>query len=190
MSRSSLSLAAALVVLASSPAFAEPRLAPMAGVEMGQSHERLTVKLPGYSAQEDRWLWNTSLMLGLSAPIPALGGIPLRADSSLTYGKIIHSGHGRLSLREDLLADLPIGAGFSLLVGPGVAFVINTTQASRSSFDLALPLGIRYKWMELLYRPAASIPLGKEEQPVFGGTRQLSARPGLVPFALVLRAKF
>ena len=50
-------------------------------------------------------------------------------------------------------------------------------------------LGLRWRSVELLYRPEALLPLGSEGAPVFGGSRELSARPGPSLFALSLRVR-
>ena len=180
-------LAAALA--AGSPARGEPRLTPMIGAEVGASHERLAVKLPGYTKQEDRWLLQGSLALGLSVALPEPKELPLRLDSTVTYGKVIHTGHHRISLREDALTSVALGGRFFFLGGVGLGLVLDATQLPRSAGELAVPLGLRYRAVELLYRPALVVPLGKEESPVFGGQREQSARPGLAPLAVLLRVR-
>lgn len=176
--------------VASSAAFlarAEPRVVPLVGVEAGQTWERLAVRLPDTSQQEDRWLWNTGLVAGLGVRLPSVAGLSLRADSTAGLGVILRTGHGRLDLRETALLSLPLGAKFSAEFGLGAGVVVDTGSVGRSSLELALPLGVRFRSVELLYRPALALPLGAERSPVLGGDRELSARPGLVPFSLSLR---
>lgn len=190
MSRLKLALCLAPLLpslLAPSPALAETTLRPLFGAELGQSHERLSAKLPGYSAQQDRWMWQGSLLLGLGVGLPPLGETALRADTTLTWGKVLHTGHHRLSLREDGLASFALGAGFHALAGPGLGLVLDPSQPSLSSFEASLSLGLRFRPVELLYRPAIALPLGKEESALFGGQREHGARPGLVPLSIVLR---
>lgn len=176
-------------LLAASPALAEPRIEPSLGVELGQARERLSVELPGYSAHEDRWLLALSPSLGLTAWFTPAPKTPLRADATFAYGQTLRTGRGRLTLRAEALAAPPLGAKFSLLGGLGLALASDPSSAGRSAVELTLPLGVSLGSIELLYRPSLSLPLGAERSSVLGGSRELSARPGLVPLSLALRLR-
>lgn len=179
----------ALLALAPGRAGAEPRVVPLVGAELARTHERLELKLPGYEGRQDRGLWGSSLLVGLRARLAEGPRAALRADATLSYGGVFHTGHGRLALRGGALVELPLGAGFALLAGAGPGVVVDVTRRERSAVELALPLGLRFRALELLYRPALVLPLGAEETAVFGGERALGARPGLAPFTLELRVR-
>jgi hypothetical protein len=182
-------LALALVAVSTRPAFAHERdrFVPFAGIEAGQTWERLAVTFDGREQHEDRWLWNTRFLLGLSARLPDLAGWATRTDSSVAFGVVHHTGHGHLDLRQAALLELPLGADFSVPMGISVGFVADTASSKRSAFEAGVPVGVRFRFVELLYRPGFSLPLGAEERRVFSGTRQHSARPGIVPLDLSLR---
>ncbi len=180
-------LAAVLLFTVTSSAQERDQFVPMAGLELGQSWERLSVTFDGQEQSEDRWLWNTRVMLGLSVRLPNVAGIATRADSTVAFGVVHHTGHGHLDLREAGLLELPLGAGFSVPIGVSAGVVIDTASSKRSAFEAGLPVGLRFRFVELLYRPGLSLPLGAEERRVFTGSRKHSARPGIVPLDLSLR---
>ena len=163
------------------------RFIPIVGTEIGQTWERLSVTFDGMEQHEDRALWNTRIVAGLSASLPALGSFATRADTSVGFGVVYHTGHGHLDVREALLLDVPIAAGFSVPIGLGAGMVIDTASAARSAFEPSAVVGFRYRFVELWYRPSYSVPLGSEDRRVFTGSRELSARPGLSPVDLALR---
>ena len=180
-------LVTALLAAPATAASGQDSFVPLSGVEVGQSWERLSVSFDGQEQHEDRWLWNTRLLLGLSAKLPALSGVPTRADSTVAFGLVHHTGHGHLDLRQAALLQVPLGGGFSVPAGVAVGVVLDTASSSRSAFEAGLPVGLRFRFVELLYRPGWSAPLGAEERRVFTGTRKHSARPGIVPLDLSLR---
>jgi hypothetical protein len=67
---------------------------------------------------------------------------------------------------------------------------LDTSVAARSSVELALPVALRFSVVELAWQPAMVIPLGAETSPLLGGSRRVSAKPGLAPLSLVLRFVF
>ena len=66
---------------------------------------------------------------------------------------------------------------------------MDTSSFDRSAAEITLPLGVSFRFIELLYRPALSLPLGSERASVLGGARELSARPGLAPLSFALRLR-
>lgn len=185
MRRCALAFACALAFWPSS-ARAEARFTPFTGVAAGQNGERLRVRFDGEEQYEDRWLWNTRLIAGLSLRLPETVGPRARLDSSVGFGVVYHTGHGQLELREAALYELPIAGDLSLPVGVAPAVSVDTASSARSSLALAPSLGLAWRFIEIAYRPSYTLPLGAERRRVFTGTRELSARPGisLVEFSL------
>lgn len=153
---------------------------PSVGVELGQTPERLDLSFPGETYEEDRTLWNSRLSFGLDGRFPAvLSSLDLRSVSELGYGFVHHTGHGLLEVSQSGLLEYGLGGDFALPFGLAFIGTLDTSSSARSSFGLGLPFGIRFRAVEIWYRPSFIVPLGSEEDRVFTGARELSARPGL-----------
>lgn len=182
-------IAAASLLASYSSLAEEGRFTPTLGVAAGHTLERMRVDFAGWEQHEDRSLLNTRFFLGLSARLGEVGTLPLRSETALGYGVVHHTGHDIVELREAVVGEVELGAGFWIPLGLSAGLDINAERSSRSSFDLGLPFGMRYRSVDLFARPAYVIPLGSERSDVFTGTRELSARPGIrvVDFTLRIR---
>lgn len=189
-------VAACLLTLPSAaapPQTREASWAPSMGVELGYSPERLEVRFPEETYQEDRRLWNSRLALGVDGRFAGrLATLGVRSVSEIGYGFVHHTGHGLLQLTQTALLEYAFGGDFALPFGLALQGGLDTSSSARSSLGVGVPLGIRFRGVELWYRPGFVVPLGSEDEPVFGGERQLSARPGLnwLDFGLRLRLGF
>ncbi len=171
---------AAAAATAAHPQPEKMNWAPSVGLELGHSPERLRVQFPEETYTEDRALWNSRLSLGLDGRLPrALGDFDGRSVSELSYGFVHHTGHGLLEVSQSGLLEYPLGGGFALPFGLAVVGTLDTSSSARSGLGFGLPLGVRFRAVELWYRPAFLVPLGSEDEAVFTGTRELSMRPGL-----------
>lgn len=167
-----------------------PRFQPTAELEPGQTWERLTVDSAAAHSVEDRWLWTARLGVGLSARLPAVGGLDhLRSETAVGLGLVFASGHWPVHVRTQLLWDQELGHQVSLVLGLSTGVLLDTGAPHRSAWEAGIPLGLRWRFLDLLYHPAVIVPLGAEESSVFGGLRRSSARPGLSPFGLLLRVR-
>ncbi|MGE0327566.1 MAG: hypothetical protein AB7S68_34960 [Polyangiaceae bacterium] len=157
-----------------------PVWTPTLGAELGYTPERLRVSFPTETYEEDRSLWNSRLTLGLDGRWPsALGTLDLRSLSEVGYGFVHHTGHGLLELSQTGLLEHEMGHAFALSFGGALVGALDTSSAARSSLTLGLPIGLRFRGVEIWYRVGFVVPLGSEREPVFIGTRELSARPGI-----------
>lgn len=78
----------------------------------------------------------------------------------------------------------------TLRAGVGAGAVLDATATHRSYAELALPLSVTFAGaVELVDRPSVAVPLSHEAAPVFGGSRELSASPGVAPIDLHLRVR-
>ncbi|MCA9644190.1 MAG: hypothetical protein KC492_26030 [Myxococcales bacterium] len=167
--------------------------APTVGVEFGYTPERLKVSFPTESLSEDRELWNTRVALGVDGRWGSLlPPFALRTVSELGVGFVHHTGHGLLEVSQAALLEYPLGGDFALPFGAALLANFDTSSSARSSLTFTVPFGLRYRGVELWFRPGFLLPLGSEEERVFTGSRELSARPGInwLDFGLRVRLGF
>jgi hypothetical protein len=164
-----------------------PKTVPTVGLEVGKTGERLSVGFDGMKQEETRELWNTRAFVGLSTPLFRIERTSWRNEASVGFGLVHQTGHGLLELRDALVMQYELGRGFSIPVGLGLGAILDTERSERSSFQIALPIGLRYKAVELWYRPAVAMPMGAEHSPIFAGYRELSSKPGVQYVDICLR---
>lgn len=158
-----------------------------AGLDVGARRERLEVDLGSAHYQEDRSLTTTRFGLGLRAPWVERGGWALSGQSQLGVGWVFETGHPNVALHQAALLEHLLAHGFALPFGLGLGVVIDTASTSRSALEMGLPMGVRYRGIELLWQPSLVMPLGHEQAPVFGGEKRLGAAPGIVGLAFIGR---
>ena len=165
-------------------------LAPTLGLGVGQTLEAARVEFDdGGAATQARALTHSRLDLGLSYALLRRGMTRVRGQSSAGVGLVYAPGDWPVHLRQDFGVELVPKRWFGAFVGLGVGFDINTTRPVYSAFALALPLGLRFGPVELVYRPALSVGLGAEHSEVLGGSQRRSAATGVAPFELLLRVR-
>ena len=175
-------LAGALISLLAGPARAEEaRLIPWIGAGIERPGERLTIE-SGAAVHDDRSLWVPTLQVGASwrtGLVETRGGLGL--------GLALATGHVPLIAGAQAVAVGELTGTLSVLGGAGLGLRLDASQATRSRALVELPVGLRWRAIELLYVPAVAIPIGSDDQPIFGGERRLSARGGVEWIRIELR---
>ncbi len=185
--RALLALAVAGSTLGAGPAAAE--VVPHIEAGVAQTGEALTVPAGDGALTETRDLYSTRLAIGLDYPalseVAPLGGA-LYGRTALAGDVLLTPGRWSLVAEQDLRWRRPLGP-LSIALGLGLAARLELERPSFSTLALGLPVGVRWGWLELDWRPAWRIPLGEEEAAVFGGTRRHGAVSGVDLLALALR---
>jgi hypothetical protein len=184
-----IAIAAALLGLAA-PARAEtPEVRPTVEIEAGLAAQRLVVDRGATRVADTRSLWATRMGAGVDVRFPA-DRLPLgrlRVLGSAGIGVVYATGAWPVHLGGAALWEVEVARRHSLPIGLAARAVLDTSAPARSYAEIALPLGLRYGPVEILYQPALVIPLGTTASGTFGGERRLGAKPGMAPLSLVLR---
>lgn len=178
-----LRIIAALSIVMGLTAHAAAEAVPHVGLELGQTAERLEVPGPTGALVESRDLLSTRLVVGLDYDL-------VGADRSLVGGRVL----GRSALAADVLLGpgrwgligeqsarwvRPLTASLALDLGVAVLARVDLERAARSQLDLGVPVALRWAMVHFEWRPSWRVPLGADEEAVFGGTRRQSIDAGL-----------
>lgn len=184
---------AAVLVLIAPQARAEevaaPRFVPTAALALGGLSERMALDLAGRQAIETRSDLRLAATLGLAHPALELGPHRrLDGHASISVGPTFTGGRAQLLLREDVTYAHDVWSGMTLRAGLGAGVALDLTRSSMSQGEVGVPLSITFaRVVELVYRPYLALALGREERPVFAGSRTRSADTTLVALDLTLR---
>lgn len=163
------------------PWTAHAEFVPHVGLGLGQTAERLEVPAGDARSAAERELFSTRLALGVDYPLmdePLWGGA-LVGRSTLAFDLLL--GPGRWGLVVDQAAGWhrPLGAGFTAQLGLGLSGRLDLERTARSQLDITLPIGVRWRAVEVVWRPAWRMPLGADSTDVFGGARTQQIASGM-----------
>jgi hypothetical protein len=165
------------------------RFTPTVGLEMGRYDEVLRLDLQNGESSEQRAIWNTRVSFGLAIRLAPswlrVGKIDLQ--SSIGFGYVYLPGHFPLHLRQGALWKWSPSSWFSLFAGGSLGVSLDTGDATFSYLEFGIPMGVRLWFVELVYRPAATIGLGRHHRTVFSGERAHGVATSFQPFQLALR---
>ncbi len=165
-----------------------PLRAPTVGVSIGYARDHLSVDLPSGTLEETNALWHTRATLGLGYDVTRLSpAFVLAGHSELGFGLSYEPGDWLVHTRHTLQPQWAPNDTFRLGLGLAVAAHVNTGRLSHSYADVGLPLTARLAFVELVYTPLLTMPLGRDTEPVFGGERSERMAVGIVPVQLDLR---
>jgi hypothetical protein len=167
---------------------AEPSaFVPSLALGLGRTPETLMLSFDDGREEARRSLWHTGVGLGLGYGLGALGPGRLRGHTELRLDVMLEDARLPLGLAQQVLWEYRLGRSMALLGGAHAGVTMEPDAPSRVHLDLGVPLGLRWRALELLLVPRVGLPLGAAEREVLGGTRAHRTGAGLALAHVTLR---
>lgn len=160
---------------------------PYTATLLSNYSEQLDLTLAGDTHESTRDLFNTRLAVGLEYDLPGTW-LPAGtvAQTELGVGVVFELGQWPVHLRQRALWRTALWV-FHFEAGLDAGLTLNPSAWAFSYGSFGVPLGLRWGWFGVQWRPAFLVGLGAEESSVFSGKRSHSIHTGLAPMSVAMQ---
>lgn len=161
------------------------------GVQSGIWAEEMRLSITSGDHVEKQNYWRNSVIVGvrLKPGVALSNNAQITLIPSLGIGSVFYTGDGLIRIGLEGNIELANKSSFVFSAGLLLHVNINFSRPYLSASGVLIPLSASWRRLRITYAPGLLLPMGKNEEKVFAGSKTQKARVAFTPLSFGLHIR-